>query len=71
MSKPATRPALPADAVGFIARRQDRPDRLALFNADGGLSNTFGVGDTLDGLRGLFVQSGMTVDAAGIVRRVG
>ncbi len=71
MSKPATRPALPADAVGFIACRQDRPERLALFNPAGRLSNTFGVGDTLDTLRGLLMQSGMTVDAAGIVRRVG
>jgi len=71
MSKPQTRPALPADAIGFIGRRKDRPERLALFGADGSLSNTFSPDDTLDTLRPLLASGGLTVDAAGIVRRVG
>jgi hypothetical protein len=69
MTKPTSIPALPADAVGFIARRVDRPERLALFRADGSLSNTFAVADTLDTLRPVLAVSGLIVDAAGIVTR--
>ena len=70
MFKPATRPALPADAIGFIARRDDRPERLALFKVDNTLSNTFHIDETVDTLRPALADAGMTVDAAGIVRRV-
>jgi hypothetical protein len=70
MFKPATRPALPADAIGFIARRDDRPERLALFKVDNTLSNTFRIDETVDTLRPALASAGMTVDAAGIVRRV-
>ena len=70
MFKPATRPALPADAIGFIARRDDRPERLALFKVDSTLSNTFRIDETVDTLRAALADAGMTVDAAGIVRRV-
>jgi hypothetical protein len=70
MFKPATRPALPADAIGFIARRDDRPERLALFKVDNTLSNTFRIDETVDTLRAALADAGMTVDAAGIVRRV-
>jgi hypothetical protein len=70
MFKPATRPALPADAIGFIARRDDRPERLALFKVDSTLSNTFRIDETVDTLRPALADAGMTVDAAGIVRRV-
>jgi hypothetical protein len=70
MFKPATRPALPADAIGFIACRDDRPERLALFKADGSLSNTFRNDVTIDELRHALAQIGMTVDAEGIVRCV-
>ena len=70
MFKPATRPALPADAIGFIARRDDRPERLALFKVDNTLSNTFRIDETVDTLRPALALAGMTVDAAGIVRRV-
>jgi hypothetical protein len=70
MFKPATRPALPADAIGFIACRDDRPERLALFKADGSLSNTFRIDETIDTLRPALTAAGMTVDAQGIVRRV-
>ncbi len=70
MFKPATRPALPADAIGFIARRDDRPERLALFKVDNTLSNTFRIDKTVDTLRPALADAGMTVDAAGIVRRV-
>jgi hypothetical protein len=70
MFKPTTRPALPADAIGFIARRDDRPERLALFKVDNTLSNTFRIDETVDTLRPALADAGMTVDAAGIVRRV-
>ena len=70
MFKPATRPALPADALGFISRRDDRPERLALFKADGSLSNTFRIDETIDTLRPALAAAGMVVDAQGIVRRV-
>ena len=70
MFKPATRPALPADALGFISRRDDRPERLALFKADGSLSNTFRIDETIDTLRPALAAAGMAVDAQGIVRRV-
>jgi hypothetical protein len=70
MFKPATRPTLPADAIGFIARRDDRPERLALFKVDNTLSNTFRIDETVDTLRPALAHAGMTVDAAGIVRRV-
>ncbi len=70
MFKPATRPTLPADAIGFIARRDDRPERLALFKADGSLSNTFRNDVTIDELRHALAMVGMTVDAEGIVRCV-
>jgi hypothetical protein len=70
MFKPETRPALPADALGFIGRRDDRPERLALFKADGSLSNTFRIGETIDTLRPALAAAGMAVDAQGIVRRV-
>ena len=70
MFKPETRPALPADALGFIGRRDDRPERLALFKADGSLSNTFRIDETIDTLRPAFAAAGMAVDAQGIVRRV-
>jgi hypothetical protein len=71
MSKPQTRPPLPADAVGFIGRRKDRPERMALFLADGTLSNTFSPDDTLATVRAMLAPAGMTADDAGIVRRVG
>jgi hypothetical protein len=70
MFKPATRPALPADAIGFINRRDDRPERLALFKADGSLSNTFRIDETIETLSPALTAAGMTVDAEGIVRRV-
>ncbi len=38
MTPPAT---LPADAIGFVARHPERPERLALWHRDGSLSNWF------------------------------
>lgn len=70
MSKPLTCPALPADAIGFIARRKDRPERPALFLADGRLNSTFSPDDTMQSLDALLRPSGYSVDAEGIVRRV-
>ena len=70
MSKPLTRPALPADAIGFIAARSDRPERLAMFRPDGSLSNTFSAADTLDTLRPFLAVAGMILESDGVVRRV-
>lgn len=63
-----TRPALPADAIGFVSRRKDRPERLAVFLADGRLSNTFGIDDDLAAVRAAVERAGMTCDDAGIIR---
>lgn len=72
MSKPLTRPAtLPADAVGFVSRRQDKPERPALFLADGRLNTTYSPGDTFESLDALLRPHGYSVDGEGIVRRVG
>ena len=72
MSKPLTRPAaLPADAVGFVSRRDDKPERPALFLADGRLNTTYSPGDTLETLDAMLRPAGYSVDAEGIVRRVG
>lgn len=68
MNKPVI-PALPANAIGFIARRADRPERLALFRADGSVSNTFATDDTLDSLRPLLAAAGLTVREDGVVVR--
>lgn len=62
-------PAMPSDAVGFIGSRKDRPERLALFRADGSLSNTFAIDETIETLRPALVAAGLSVDDAGIVRR--
>jgi hypothetical protein len=71
MSKPLTRPALPADAIGFISHRADKPERPALFLADGRLNTTYSPGDTVESLDALLRPHGFSVDAEGIVRRVG
>jgi hypothetical protein len=72
MSKPLTRPAaLPADAVGFVSRRKDKPERLAIFRPDGALNTTYSPDDTVETLDALLRPAGYSVDAEGIVRRVG
>lgn len=72
MTKPLTRPAvLPADAVGFVSRRKDKPERLAIFRPDGALNSTFSPDDTLETLDAMLRPSGYSVDAEGIVRHVG
>ena len=60
--------ALPADAVGYIARRRDRPERLALFRPDGTLSSSFARDEGLDAIRTSLAAHGLAVDAGGIVR---
>lgn len=64
-------PALPSGAIGFIGRRADRPERLALFKADGSLSNSFSINDTIETLRPILESHGMVIDASGIVSRLG
>lgn len=68
-TKPISTPALPADAIGFIGSRRDRPERLALFRADGLLSNTFAIDETIETLRAALLAAGLVVDGVGIVRR--
>lgn len=38
-------PQLPSGAWGFVAARTDRPERLALYRADGSLNSSFAVGE--------------------------
>lgn len=68
-TQPISTPALPADAIGFIGSRRDRPERLALFRADGSLSNTFAIDETIETLRPALLAAGLLVDGVGIVRR--
>jgi hypothetical protein len=48
-------PAVPADALGFLTTRHDRPERLALYRSNGDLAVTFAYDDTPAGIaaRGL------------------
>ena len=65
----ATRPAvIPADAVGFISTRADKPGRFAVFLADGALQSTFGF-DRAE-VEAALVAAGFVVDAKGVFRRV-
>lgn len=66
---PISTPKLPAGAIGFIGRRADRPERLALFRADGSLSNTFAQDDTLETLRPILAGKGLILREDGIVVR--
>lgn len=58
-----------ARVVGYIARRPDRPERLALFHADGRLSNSYASDMTFDAVRWAVLAAGLEVDRNGIVRR--
>ena len=68
MFKPTTRPALPADAIGFIGHRDDRPERLALFDAKGKLSNTFAFDQDMADVAEVLLKAGLIMDEKGIVR---
>lgn len=65
-ARPAT---LPADAVGFVARRPDRPERLALFRPDGSLSNSFGQDEDLAAVAAILARSGLRLLPDGSVIR--
>jgi hypothetical protein len=69
MSKPQTVPVLPAGAFGFLGRRVDRPERLALFFADGSLAATFSPDDTIESLRVALAGRGLSVVEEGVVVR--
>lgn len=43
-------PKLPDGAFGFLATRHDRPERMALYRADGALQSTFAYDDTPAGI---------------------
>jgi hypothetical protein len=55
-------PALPADAVGFIAERHDKECRLSIYRPDGTISNTFGHGETFHAVAAACERHGMRCD---------
>jgi hypothetical protein len=59
---------LPDGAVAFIAERSDRECRLALFRADGTLSNSFGRGETFHQIAAIAEAHGFRADFATIDR---
>lgn len=61
--------SLPADAVGFVARRPDRPERLALFRPDGSISNSFGRDEDLAAVAAILARSGLRLLPDGAVVR--
>jgi hypothetical protein len=58
---------VPEGAVGFVAPRADRPERLALYRPGGELSNTFAADETLGTLGAAFTRNALRIDAAGVV----
>jgi hypothetical protein len=58
---------VPEGAVGFIAIRPDRPERLALYRPGGELSNTFAADETLETLGAAFARDALRIDPAGLV----
>lgn len=67
-TKPISIPDLPADALGFVSSRQDRPERLALFDANGAVSETFAIDQDMDDVAELLLKAGLIMDEHGIVR---
>lgn len=55
-------PVVPRGAIGFIAARPDRPERLALFRTDGTLSNSFAQDQDIEAVRSALRRAGLTVD---------
>lgn len=63
---PAT---MPADAIGFVARRPDRPERLALFLRNGALNSTFAIDEGFDEIRAALAPQGLRLlDDGSVVR---
>jgi hypothetical protein len=62
-------PALPSNAIGFVAVRADRPERLALFRADGTLSNSFAQDDTMETVAAVLASKGLCLIEGGAVVR--
>ena len=60
---------MPADAIGFVAVRPDRPERLALFKPDGTLSNSFGQGEGRVEIAALLAPAGYRLLEDGSVVR--
>jgi hypothetical protein len=60
---------LPADAIGFVTRRPDRPERLASFARNGALMGSRGQEETMDDVRADYAAKGFTLDANGFIRR--
>lgn len=67
MTKTTPPANLPADAVGFVRVRQDRPERLAFYRADGSLNTTFAVDQTMADVVEILTGAGYVVDADGFV----
>lgn len=56
-------PALPAHAIAFVAARHDRPERMALYSANGVLQGTFAEGQTMAHIAPLLNRDGLRVGA--------
>jgi hypothetical protein len=52
---------LPADALGFVAIRPDRPERLAAFMANGALAATFSPDDTSETIAATLAARGLVL----------
>lgn len=57
------------EIVGTVKPRSGRPERLALYRADGKLSNTFGLDDTIATLQPIFAAQGLVLRDDGTVVR--
>lgn len=51
-------PTLPVGAIGFLATRHDKPERRAVYLANGHLANTFGQGEPIAHLEGYLAAGG-------------
>jgi hypothetical protein len=60
---------LPANALGFVATRPDRPERLASFSRTGTLMGSRGADETLANVRADYAAKGFTLDANGFIFR--
>ena len=59
---------LPAEAIGFVAVRPDRPERLALFRRDGTLSNSFAQDQDAAEVAAILTGAGFRVAGAAVFR---
>lgn len=68
-TKADTPASLRPDAVGFVVRRPDRPERFGLYRADGTLSNSFAADETLADVATHLARHGLEMHSDGSVTR--